>query len=445
MLIGNLPPKTLVGIDLLSFTSSPNFHGIKDLPAGAHFLYTGTSDSFSLRSGEWIFIQSSASTSSQSGVGLDIRLRKWDEGLETLVQLDESTDEGKQEAMQRRANLGPIWRAGGLLAYRSQWDGKDIDREGMAETVSPARGDWNCLTNYISPAVLDRVLGPRKTAFEQDARWTITSGSSAACDKDQIPGLTATEAAAASGVAGEQEKNLQFLPIDLKRTWREGAIGRERTEAARDRSWALGDLIDRFAGEIQAENDTEATPLEPGEMQCLGEMQLTFLMVLTLMNFSCLEQWKRLLGIFLTCHAAIKARENFFIKMLQLLRVQLSHCNDVEGGLFEMDGDDGGSLLKSLLSRFRTSVDEVLGEQPSPVKTCLEHLEQWARKEFGWELQKGNIVRRGLLELEDGELIELDMNGAEEEDESGEYAPVIVNADDSAELYDVDMEGLPHG
>lgn len=451
MLIGDLPPKTLVGIDLLSFTSSPNFHGIKDLPAGAHFLYTGTRESFSLRSGEWFFIPANASTSSREALGPEIRLRKWDEELETLVCVDEGTDEGRQEAMQRRANLGRIWRAGGLLAYRSQWDesepGHDDAVAGanrITDTATPARGDWHRLTNYISPGVLDRILGPGKMASEQDTLWAATSGSSATCDKDHIPGLSATETASAGVVAGEQEKDLQYLPIDLKRTWREGAVGRERTEGALDRSWALGDLVDRFAGEIRAEADSDPGTLEPGEVQCLGEMQLTFLMVLTLMNFSCLEQWKRLLGIFLTCRAAIRTRQNFFIKVLQLLRVQLSHCNDVEGGIFEMDGDDEGRLLKNLLSGFRKAVDDVFGDQPSGVNTCLERLEQWVKNEFGWELQKANIVRRGLLELEDGEQIEMDMNGAEEEDEAGEYAPVIVNADEEPESYEADMVDLPH-
>jgi A1 cistron-splicing factor AAR2 len=256
----------------------------------------------------------------------------------------------------------------------------------------------------------------------------VTSGSSAACDTDHIPGLSAPEVRGAGGVAGEQETELRFLPIDLKKTWREGAIGRERTEAAIDRSWALGDLIDRYGGEAQ----------------CLGEMQFTFVMVLTLMNFSCLEQWKRLLGLFFTCRAALLERESFFVRILRVLKLQLRHCEDVEGGLFEMDGDDRGSLLKSLLTGFKEILEDVMGARESPIKPAFEELERWVQAEYGWELSRRNIVRRGKLQLEDGEEVELDMDGAEEEDESGDYAPVVVDLEGAKEESpDVNMADTP--
>jgi A1 cistron-splicing factor AAR2 len=426
ILIVNLPPKSLVGIDLLSFTSPPSFHGIKDLPAGAHFLYTGTTESFSLRSGEWIFVPDTKSATSAGGAGSDIKLRRWDNSLETLLPIDEETDEGRQEAMERRANLGQIWRSPGLLAYQSRLsDTKGGTNAGA--TAAPA-GDWDQLTDCVSPALLERILGSGQLAAGQNTRWMVTSGSSAACDTDHIPGLLAPEVRGAGGVAGEQETELRFLPVDLKKTWREGAIGRERTEAALDRSWALGDLIDRFGGEAQ----------------CLGEMQFAFVMVLTLMNFSCLEQWKRLLGLFLTCRAALLERESFFVRILRVLKLQLSHCEDVEGGLFEMDGDDRGSLLKSLLTGFKEILEDVIGATESPIKPAFEELERWVQAEYGWELSRRNIVRRGKLQLEDGEEVELDMDGAEEEDESGDYAPVVVDLEGTAEESpDVDMVDTP--
>ena len=36
------------------------------------------------------------------------------------------------------------------------------------------------------------------------------------------------------------------------------------------------------------------------------------------------------------------------------------------------------------------------------------------------------MLKRCMLELEDGERVEMDMNDADEEDETGEYAPVVV-------------------
>jgi A1 cistron-splicing factor AAR2 len=431
VLIINLPPKSLVGIDLISFTSSPNFHGIRDLPSSVHFLYTGATESFSVRSGEWFFVQDA--TASLQG-NADVRLRKWDKETETVVPADERDEAGRQYAMRLRANLGQIWSAGGLLPYRPR---PAPQKNELAGDDTLAQSEWYYLSNYITPSLLSRILGPADTSREYKPRWIITSCNSAARDADHIPGLSAQEVACASRFADE-EKELQFLPIDLKRTWREGAVGRERTEAARDRSWALGDLVRRYSD--VARSPAGVNHDQVGESQILGEMQFTFLMILTLMNFSCLEQWKRILGLLLTCRAAIKAREGFFIEVLQLLQRQLEHCDDVEGGLFEMDADEGRNFLRNLLMGFRKAVDDVYESAICGVNKQLGELERWVKIEYGWELRKEAIVRRGLLELEDGEQVEMEVNGAEEEDETGEYAPVVVDLGDNGdELTDVDM------
>lgn len=442
LLISNLPPKTLVGIDLLSFTSTPNFHGIKDIPPGAHFVYTGTTESFSLRSGEWFIVAGGRKPENT----LDIRLREWNTDHETLALVDESQDEGKQRAMQQRANLSRIWASGGLLAYQTRLEEKkDGGSRSKEDVISPGRGDWESLTNHISPYVLNRILDNAEVDSESRARWMVTSGSSAKRDADQIPGLSEADISSAGGVAGEEETELRFLPIDLKKTWREGAVGRERTEAAQDRSWALGSLLDSISASTNtalavADNSCDSSP----ESQILGELQFTFLSVLTLMNFSCLEQWKRLLGLIFTCRAAIKEKEQFYVDVLRLLRLQLSHCDDVEGGLFEMNGDDGGSLLRKLLTGFRRAIYEVFNGAESEVKVEFGKLADWVQKEYGWELSRESIVRRGMVELEDGEQVELEINGAEEEDESGEYAPVIVDLGDNEGVHeDVDMTDRP--
>ena len=56
----------------------------------------------------------------------------------------------------------------------------------------------------------------------------------------------------------------------------------------------------------------------------------------------------------------------------------------------------------------------------------MKALEGFLRSEYGWELSD-DFVRRGMLELEDGEQVEMEMDEMEAEDERGEYAPVIVD------------------
>ncbi|PWY73675.1 hypothetical protein BO70DRAFT_364581 [Aspergillus heteromorphus CBS 117.55] len=478
ILLPHLPPKTLVGIDLITFTSTPNFHGIRDLPRGWHFLYTGTTESLSLRCGGWFYIGDidafshhhyhhhqqhkndatalvpSSSSLQQSNSVSDIIIWKWNTDTETLSPLRSANDADKQEAMRHKANLAAIYQRGGLFSYRSRVSsftptptpgsgagagaGAESGSGGQAarfrldeEDEEEGRQNWQALTSRLTPRLLDRVVGEPLVDVDGRARWMVTSASTAPRDSDVIPGLmdSAQAASELERVTGEKESGFGFLMVELKRTWREGAVGRERTEAAQDRSWALGDLVGRFA-----EGD--------GEAQVLGELQFTFLMVLTLMNYSCLQQWKRLLELVLTCRRAIRERESFMSDVLRLLLLQLQRCDDVEGGLFDLDGEEGGEFLRRLLMRFRRSLYEVVDGAESVVKTEFENLEAWVKDEYDWELNRDVFARRGMVQLEDGEEVELDMHDNDEDDELGEYAPMVVEleGDSTQDGVDVDVD-----
>lgn len=274
-------------------------------------------------------------------------------------------------------------------------EGGGVTTEGD-EIGEGERGDWAALTAHISPALLSR--------FTNDSDWRITSASCGAQDADHIPGLSSEE-------TGSEERELQFLGIDLKRTWRAEAVGRERTEGAVDRSWALEEVERRWGGE--------------GGDVVMGEMEVCFLMVVTVGNYSCLEEWKRVLGLVLTCKRAVGEREGWFVGFVGGLRRQLERGGDVEGGLFDMS-DEGGAYLKGLLKGFRRTLGEVFGEgEGEDVKLEMEQLEGFLKGDYGWDLSD-SFVRRGMLELEDGEQVEMEMEEMEGEDETGDYAPVVV-------------------
>src|ERR1700761_8325645 len=78
LIILSLPPKTFVGLDLLSFNSSPNFVGITKIPSGTHFLYTGTDASLSIRHGRWLDFNSTA----------EAHVLRWNGDTETLNLVD---------------------------------------------------------------------------------------------------------------------------------------------------------------------------------------------------------------------------------------------------------------------------------------------------------------------------------------------------------------------
>ncbi|KAH9877654.1 hypothetical protein IAQ61_003022 [Plenodomus lingam] len=386
VLLLDLPPNALAGIDLLSFTTSPRFQGIKNLPPGLHFVFAATSATLSSRNGAWFYVTPGSGSP-------QVFVKKWDQTTEDLI-----AETAQAEVLRCKANLGSIWKDG-LTPYRQTVREED---SGAEDEWSEESTDWSCLTNKITPTLLSRICG-----LNPD-HWNLTSASSASQDLEEIPGLEASSIL-------HPEKELRFLPIDLKRTWREGATGRERTEAAQDRSWFLGDLID---------NHCQAEDQWGRESEILGELQFAFLMVLTLNNNSCLEQWKRLLRLLLTCRQAVKERSGLFLDLLKVLRLQLAHCADMEGELFDMK-EVGGGFLKPLFSRFRLTLDDFEGNWKSDLVDQMETLQEFLQKAFGWHID-GSYVKRGILELEDGEQVEMDMNGADEEDELGEYAPAVV-------------------
>lgn len=303
------------------------------------------------------------------------------------------------------------------------------------DPTSPQSPDiWATLSQHITPFLLTRLLNS-----SQD--WTVTTSSCAPQDRDDIPGLSFDEARAG------QERELHTLGIDLKRTWRAGAVGKERTEGAVDRSWALEDLALRLAAE-EGKGTGNGEDHGKGEWGApiLGQFEISFLLVVTVANFSCLEEWKRILGLVLTCSAAIRRHPAFFAMFLRLLHGQLQAADTcVEGGLLDLDND--GGELKKLLGAFRrtlarvftadadadggegsdgdgdsSDMDEVSGE--------MKRLEGWLHQTYGWELGDW-FVRRGGLVLEDGEVVEMEVEDLDGEDERGEYAPVVVDLEGS--------------
>ncbi|KAF2843321.1 hypothetical protein M501DRAFT_994217 [Patellaria atrata CBS 101060] len=379
VLLFNLPPSSLAGIDLLSFTTTPRFLGIKNLPPGFHFIFTSPNSSSSIRHGAWFQVKGLSQPP-------DLFIFKWDPTTEVLV-----PEADIAEILRWRANLGSLWRER-LTPYRQS-------RDSSSHTLEEEKiNDWPDLTDKITEFLLNRIT------YDPPDHWSLTSASSAKEDIDDIPGLTAEQ-----NLLG-REKELRFIPVELKRTWREGATGRERTDAARDRSWMLGDIVIRHC--------------RGREMELIGELQFTFLMVLILSNYSCLEQWKRVLSLLFTCKRAVETSPELFVRTLRLLKLQLQRCEDVEGGLFDLS-DDGAGFLKILLKRFKRSLEDLAGKGKSDVVDELDELEVYIKGEHGWELDP-HIAKRGMLELEDGERVEMDTAEYDEDDEEGEYAPVIV-------------------
>ncbi|KPI41056.1 uncharacterized protein AB675_7978 [Cyphellophora attinorum] len=390
----DLPPNTLVGLDLLSFNSSPKFHGIKDVPTGPHFVYTGTDASLSIRHGCWIDV---------GGSTIDHVLR-WNEHDEFL----DIVTNAKAVALKAGPNLINYAAIQAATANLQTSEKSTQDDESRREN-EPSNSDWAQLTEGIDSTTISRII----------PSTSITSISSAPADAETIPGLVSSEVEAALPA----NSHLNLIPINLKQTWAEGDIGSVRTERARDRSWYLDHIASNLGCSIRSIYP-EGGP-RVGYQEILAELRFTFLMVLTLANYSCLEQWKRLLTLLFTSKSALSKMENYYIDVLQTLALQLIHADDVEGGLFELREESGSGWLRSLMRKFRGFVEDELPDTGGTLRKELGRFEKMLNEQFGWE--SGNDwARRGTVQLEDGEVIEVALDDADEDEEAGDWAPVVV-------------------
>jgi A1 cistron-splicing factor AAR2 len=96
----------------------------------------------------------------------------------------------------------------------------------------------------------------------------------------------------------------------------------------------------------------------------------------------------------------------------------------MEAGMFDMN-EQGGGFLKPLLRKFRKALDDFDGKWKADLVDEFDELQDFLQEEYDWKLDD-SYVKHGMLELEDGERVEMDVNGADEDDETGEYAPTVV-------------------
>ncbi|KAF8430014.1 A1 cistron-splicing factor [Tirmania nivea] len=450
LLLLSLPPSTFLSLDLFSFTTSPTpqthpFHGIKLLLSGLHYLSIspGPLSDFSLRTGIWFHA---------SGAPGSVLALKWDERRGELVLVGEEDEcVGGWERWVR------WWYEGSLVEYRSR-GGAGVQEVGDSRV-------WRALVGAVGEGTLRRVLGPGEEEVSVRSGvmrvWRVESASSAGQDWDdeilkKIPLPHGSQIMEVEAGASDHDQTLNLLPIDLKRTFPPNATGRERTLAAQDRSWYLNQLVNRYLVPHSHPPPVNCiVTIDPGSRELLGELELCFIHALTLSNFSCAEAYVRTLALCLTCEERILTNREFYHRLIEVLIMQLGQGLDCfappDAVAEEQDyGEEGGAggnawvpdwliegptpvpkllrgfwrILKRLLAESELEVDR------AELVRLLEgfgRLEKLVEERFGWVVDTGKVVKRGMVMLEDGEMVELELTGllGEEEDEEGE-GPVVV-------------------
>lgn len=280
LLLLDVPPFTLFGIDTQMFSVGPNFKGIKMIQPGPHFIYYSPSNKegnvFSPTVGFFLYIQPA-----------EVVVRKWHQQEEQLAKLSEDEEHTYSEAVKRfefDQQLGPY-----ALDHHEE---------------------WKQLSSYITKSVIERIEpigGDITIAYESEIF-------------DKAP-KTAMERRLM-----EQLRNSKFSKNAAKESHKQGCYYTTIPHTVKSR--------DIFGEELTALNLDKTNLLESilmkdyggAEELLLGELQFAFIAFMMGQSLEAFLQWKALVSLLFSCtKAPLQTRTQLFLKFLRVIYFQLKH------------------------------------------------------------------------------------------------------------------------
>ncbi|TVY49881.1 hypothetical protein LOCC1_G000170 [Lachnellula occidentalis] len=401
-----IPRGSILGYDsqLLTVRAPDQFEGIKDIPAGVHLIWGGSSLT-SLRNGFWFI--SSKRASDEYG---EIHVRRWDSQNEVLQ--EEVT---KAEVRIQKSELPEFLHK--MLPYNATASAPLAQANSTVSTTpTTATKDpniWPQMTSCIKGALLSKVTG------QQWNHWQVSSfhdykrkGHSSKSSRD-----------ADITIDNYRDEVLNFVFPKDTRTFSDESRGRQRTQQAMDSSSYVEDII----------ND-KCTYQDSDEI--IGEVQFCYLTGMVLGNIACMEQWAHVVKIVFHAYYLSLEMPVFFTKFIQAVHSQFRYDHEyLDGSILDHDSNLTHDLrvalivFKSRLNEQLLAQGKDLSREQSALAKAFEEFEEWLWK-WDWDL-RGNYVRSGQIQLEDGEFVDAEVEDFQEEDERGEWAPAVVDLDEN--------------
>jgi A1 cistron-splicing factor AAR2 len=411
IVVTGVPAGIFFGYDTVSFTidKGGHFHGIREVPSGPHFIYGGSTSEMSTRNGFWM-----VSKQKRAGEAGEIFHKRWDKSTETL---EEET--GANTIEEQKQNLPAIYNK--LLPYSTKAVNKPEQGTGNTQSHSHhGLKTWNSLTLAITGPLLTRITGQAGNA------WQVSSN-----DEGKQFSRTASKSPPAIENTGtptfdesimNNERFLDFLFPRGSRIYSEQVTGRMRTEQAMDSTAFIEGVI---------KNHSSGGDFD----QIIGELQFCYITGIVLGNITLMEQWGHEIKLLLKAFHLAMEQPALFRGIIKSIHAQLMYDEEeVDGSIFDHDEylqNDvklALTVFKSRLEEQMSEVGESKTQEHAQLEKAFEELEAWLQK-WDWELS-GNYLRSGRIQLEDGEYVDAELKEMEDEDERGEYAPVIVEMEE---------------
>ena len=392
VIVLDLPEIFHVGYDCVSFTAK-HFGGVRDIPPGSHFFWVAHPEGTSTRCGVWI-----VSTGNDK-----VHVLQWDKYNEILG------DPTSSEARIQVENLPSIHNK--LVSYRdpSATNGGAQGHGMQGPTPKTNEKIWTQLTDCISEAVLDRILGPKHQSW-----FTHTA--------DRVSGaaVMAAEVELDKRISNPflQGRELNFIFSQLSKTYSTKHTGSDRTNDATDATSHILSLL-------------HDPTLGLTDQDIIGEYQFAYIVGTHLGNDSCVQQWWHVLvKLLLQAYNLPMRNAPLTEAMLRTTAAQISHnLNYLDTSIFDYSESQTRELRLAL-----TVYKRRLEELPVPTSTdlALRQIEAVVVKSpLEWELDGDSYLRKGKIMTDEGEELDVEVADLQAEDERGEWAPEVVELDES--------------
>ena len=415
ILILNLPDVYTVGWDSIAVTAK-NFRGIKNVPPGTHFIWVSEPSGNFTRCGCWI---SSNETDK-------VHVLQWDQTTELLTEAM-NTEHYYQlkDLPQTFSSLLHYWDPHPEQALFGPVDKKKKKRNPRSITLTMELQAWDLLTGAITEDMMTCLMGYSERGEHFCQTTDLVKGRRTRAQKSML-----LENHHGKGLLMTRELNFSFSQLD--RMYDTRLIGRERTQQATDSTSYIFTALKTEGETVELEKLT-------------AELQFAFIVGMHLGNDACIQQWWwMLVKLILRAFTLTELHPDIVSGLLRSVAAQFHYSfNRLESPFPDYLSQGQMRELRLALVKFKLRLNEIftgLEDGTSPelleVGNVFARIEAEVAKELNWDL-KASYVREGKVTLEDGEVLDLELDDLKSEDERGEYAPAVVNFDDQGRQSDL--------
>lgn len=267
----------LIGIDLLFFTVTNKFYGIKNIPLGIHLFHYSKVEASSVRYGVWF-----------ECVEGDIVVLRWDSNKEMFAVLKQDDGDGDVQLLDYSKALAEL---GDAYSYMTNFQTNEKDWKFWKDS----------LVNHVDLDVLERVLG-EDTPLEVSTIMASRQENDILREVLRKGGATVSEKV---GVLEEElaEGELCYTQIHFKLT-QSGSVGADVTRDYLDKTWYVNEIF-------------------PDREYLLGEFQASFVHYVIFGNYCSMVQWLNMLKLMLMSSSFVLTSKSFSLNFLSIYYSQL--------------------------------------------------------------------------------------------------------------------------